>query len=62
MAPERGICSVLATSQAVILCAMIHEDTREGYNYALNLVKWRFAFIYMILGDSVLVCCLFCVL
>ena len=39
MAPERGICRVLATSQAVILCAMIHEDTREGYNYALNLVK-----------------------
>lgn len=39
MAPERGICRVLATSQAVILCAMIHEDTRGGYNYALNLVK-----------------------
>ena len=30
MAPERGICSVLATSQAVILCAMIHEDTQGG--------------------------------
>lgn len=30
MAPERGICSVLATSQAVILCAMIREDTRGG--------------------------------
>lgn len=30
MAPERGICRVLATSQAVILCAMIHEDTRGG--------------------------------
>ena len=28
MAPERGICRVLATSQAVILCAMIHENTR----------------------------------
>ena len=39
MAPERGICRVLATSQAVILCAMIHEDTQGGYNYALNLVK-----------------------
>ena len=39
MAPERGICRVLATSQAVILCAMIREDTRGGYNYALNLVK-----------------------
>ena len=30
MAPERGICRVLATSQAVILCAMIHKDTRGG--------------------------------
>ena len=30
MAPERGICSVLATSQAVILCAMIHKDTQGG--------------------------------
>ncbi len=30
MAPERGICSVLATSRAVILCAMIREDTRGG--------------------------------
>lgn len=30
MAPERGICRVLATSQAVILCAMIHENTRGG--------------------------------
>lgn len=30
MAPERGICSVLSTSQAVILCAMIREDTRGG--------------------------------
>ena len=39
MAPERGICRVLATSQAVILCAMIHEDIQEGYDYALNLVK-----------------------
>ena len=39
MAPERGICRVLATSQAVILCAMIHKNTQGGYNYALNLVK-----------------------
>lgn len=40
MASERGICRVLAvTSQAVILCAIIHENTRGGYNYALNLVK-----------------------
>lgn len=31
MAPERGICRVLAvTSQAVILCAIIHENTRGG--------------------------------
>lgn len=30
MAPERGICRVLATSQTGILCAMIHENTRGG--------------------------------
>ena len=38
MAPERSICKVFATLRELIF-NVVSENTRGGYNYALNLAK-----------------------